>query len=83
MTCYGQEVYTLSTFRDNVSHELVTVARHPQDVYDILGVLKEALRSKTHAAMEDGESHAFVAGMQEQWAFVANLRADIAREYGY
>lgn len=73
----------MSEFRDRVRNELVTVARHPQDVYDILGVLQEALRSKTHESSEDQMDRLFVLGMQEQWAFVANLRADVAQEYGY
>lgn len=73
----------MSTFRDNVRHELVTVSRHPLDVYDILGVLQEALRHKAHESLDDGMDRSFVSGMQEQWAFVANLRADVAQEYGY
>lgn len=72
----------MSTFRDRVANELVTVARHPSDVYDILGVLQEALREKIVYEV-DGQSSQFRNGMTEQWAFVANLRADVAREYGY
>ena len=72
----------MSVFRDRVRHELVTVARHPLDVYDILGVLQEALREKIVYEV-DGQSSQFRNGMIEQWSFVANLRADVAQEYGY
>lgn len=85
VTTYSRlEVCTLSAFRDNVRYELVTVARHPQDAYDILGVLQEAFRDKVHSAKDgDVKSSQYVAGLHEAWAFVANLRADVAREYGY
>jgi len=74
----------LSAFRDNVRHELVTVARHPEDVYVILGVLQDAFRDKVHGAKDgDVKSSQYVAGLHEAWAFVANLRADVAQEYGY
>jgi len=72
----------LTAFRDRVRNELVTVARHPQDVYDILGVLQEALREKIVHEVDE-QSSQFRNGMVEQWAFVSNLRADVAQEYGY
>jgi hypothetical protein len=51
-------------------------------VYDILGVLQEALREKIVYEVDE-QSSQFRNGMTEQWAFVANLRADVASEYGY
>lgn len=73
----------MSAFRDNVRYELVTVARHPSDVYDILGVLQEAMRQKINSDNVDDDDPKFRAGEIEMWAFVSNLRADVAQEYGY
>ncbi len=82
MTCFTQEVCTLSGFRDRIHEELISVARHPKDVLAILEVLQEAFREKINA--ERGESDGpFTAGQVEMWALIANLRADIAQEYGY
>lgn len=73
----------MSTFRDNVRNELVTVARHPQDVYAILGVLQEHMRQKINSDSDDEDEPKFRAGEVEMWSLIANLRADVAREYGY
>ncbi len=73
----------MSVFRDRVRNELVTVARHPEDVYVILGVLQEAMRQKLVTDSGDDDEPRYRAGEVEMWSFVANLRADVAREYGY
>lgn len=72
----------MSGFRDRIHEELISVARHPSDVLAILEVLQEAFREKINAE-RDEEKSKFNAGQVEMWALIANLRTDIAQEYGY
>lgn len=71
----------MSEFRDRLRHNVVTAAGHPSRAYDMLVELEEGMRLKIEAY--DGEDTGYRDGLVEQWAFVSNMRDDIACEYGY
>lgn len=69
----------MSEFRDRIRNNLVTAAGHPSRAYDMLVELEEGMKAK----IIDTEKGALRDGMVEMWAFVSNMRDDIAHEYGY
>jgi hypothetical protein len=73
----------LSEFRDRIRHNVVTAAGHPSRAYDMLVELEEGMRLKIKEGIANETSEDFRNGLIEQWAFVSNMRDDVAREYGY
>lgn len=71
----------MSEFRDRIRHNVITAAGHPSRAYDMLAELEEGLTAKIHEYK--GGDQSYRNGLVEQWAFVSNMRDDIAHEYGY